>query len=88
MRINSHLGAGGVMTPGKIQDPEGAKAVIISFKTTSRTFAAIHKQTYKIVYFKDATRGRLRVDVAAPTGGKHDPSKQVLRSILIYKFYM
>jgi hypothetical protein len=34
MRINSYLGAGGVMTPGRIQDPEGANTVIISFKTS------------------------------------------------------
>jgi hypothetical protein len=32
--INIHLGEGGVMTPGRIQDPEGAKAMVISFKTT------------------------------------------------------
>jgi len=34
LRIDSHLGAGGVMTPGKIKDPEGGKMVIISVKTT------------------------------------------------------
>jgi len=70
MRINSHLGAGGVMTPGSMQDPKGAKAVIISFKTTTRAVEAIHRQTYEVVFFKDATRGRLRVDVAATAGGK------------------
>jgi hypothetical protein len=88
MRINSHLGAGGVMTPGRIQDPEGAKTVIISFKTAARTIAAIHMQTYTIVCFKDAAGGRLRVDAAATTGGKQDPSKQGLRSILTYKSHM
>ena len=46
MRINTHLGARGVMTPGRIQDPEGAKIVIISFKTTARAITTIHKQTY------------------------------------------
>ena len=76
------------MTPGRIQDPEGAKTVIISFKTTTRAVAATHKQTYKIFCFKDATGGRLRVDAAATTGGKHEPSKHGLRSILIYKCHM
>ena len=55
MRINSHLGAGGVMTSVRIQDPEGAKTVIISFKTATRAVATIHKHTYKIVCFKYAS---------------------------------
>ena len=53
MRINGHLGAGGVMTPGRIQDPEGAKTVVMSFKSAAGTVATIHKQTYKIVCFAD-----------------------------------
>jgi len=35
MRINTHLRAVGVMIPGRIQDPEGAKIVIIFFKTAA-----------------------------------------------------
>jgi len=62
--------------------------VIISFKTAAGAVAAIPKQTYKIVCFKDASRDRLRVDVAATTGGKQDPSKHGLRSILVYKSHM
>ena len=88
MRNNSHLGAGRVMTPGRMQDSEGAKTVFISLKTTARAFATIHRHTYKIVCFKDAAGGRLRVDAAATTGGKQDPRKQGLRSILIYKSHM
>jgi len=88
MRINSHLGSVGIMTPGRIQDPKGAKTVIISFKTTTGAIAAIHMQTYKIVCFRDSTAGRLRVDVAATAGGNQDSSKQGLRSILIYKSHM
>ena len=62
--------------------------MIISFKTAAGAVAAIQKQTYKIVCFKDAAGGRLRVDVVATTRGKQDPSKQGLRSILIYKSHM
>ena len=54
------------MTPSRIQDPEGAKTVLISCKTTAGAVATIHKQTYKIVCFGDAAGGRLRVDAAAP----------------------
>jgi hypothetical protein len=76
------------MTPGRIHDPEGAKTVIISFKIAARAITPIHKQTYKNVCFKDSTRGRLRVDLAATAGGKQDPRKQGLRSILIYKSHI
>ena len=31
MRLNTHLGAGGAMSTGRIQDPKGAKTVILSF---------------------------------------------------------
>ena len=62
--------------------------MIIAFKTTAGAVAAIQKHTYKIVCFKDAAGGRLRVDAAATTGGKQDPSKQGLRSILIYKYHV
>ena len=88
MRINAHLGAGGLMTPGGIQDSKGASIVGISFKTAARAVASIHKQTYKIVCFGDAVRGRLQADTTAATRGKHDPSKQGRRSIFIYKSYM
>jgi len=88
LRINDHLGAGGVMTPGKIQDPEGAKIVVISLKTTAGVVAAIHKHAYKIVCFGDSVSGILHVDTTATAGGKHDPSKHGRSSILIYKSYM
>ena len=76
------------MTPGRIQDPGGAKTAIISFKTTAGAVAAIQWQTYKIVCFRDTAGGRLRVDTAATAGGKQDSSKQGLRIILIYKSHM
>ena len=62
--------------------------MIISFKTSSGAVTTIHKQTYTIVCFKDATRGRLRVNAAATTCGKQDPRKQGLPSILLYKSHM
>ena len=72
------------MTPGRIQKPEGANIVIISFKTAIGAITAIHKQSYEIVCFKGSTRGRLRADLAATTRGKQGPSKQGLMIILIY----
>ncbi len=76
------------MTPGRIQDPEGAKTVVVSFKTAAGAILAVQRQTFKIVSFKDPNNGRLRVDTAATTGGKQDMNKQGLRVILIYKAHM
>ena len=41
IRLNSHLGAAGVMTPGRIQDSEGAKTVVVSFKTAAGSILAV-----------------------------------------------
>ena len=73
MQINNHLGAGGVMTPSRIQDPKGAKTMVISFKTAAGAVATIHKETYKIFCFGDAASDRLRVDATATSRGKQDP---------------
>jgi len=73
-RINTHLGAGGVMTPCRIQDHEGAKAMVISFKTTPGSILAVQRQTYKIVCFRDAINGRLKVDLDSTTRGKQNPA--------------
>ena len=62
--------------------------MVISFKTAAGAVATIHKHTYKIVCYGDTAGRRLRVDVAATARGKHDPSKQGRRSIIIYKSYM
>jgi len=49
IRLNSHLGAQGVMTPGRIQDPEGAKTFVLSLKSAAGEVIAVHRQTFKIV---------------------------------------
>jgi hypothetical protein len=62
------------MTLGRIQDPEGAKIMVISFKTAPGAILDVQRQTYKIVCFRDATNGRLKVDMDATTGGKQNPA--------------
>jgi hypothetical protein len=34
LNVNHHLGAGGTMAPGRIQDPERAKKIVVSCKTS------------------------------------------------------
>ena len=76
------------MTPGRIQDPEGAKTVVVSFKTAAGAILAVQRQTFKIVCFKDTDNGRLRVDTTTTIEGKQDSAKHGRRVILIYKSHM
>jgi hypothetical protein len=65
LRLNAHLGAGRIMTPGRIQDPEGAKTIVVSFKTAAGAIATIHRQTLRFVCYSDTISGRLKIDRAA-----------------------
>ena len=76
------------MTPGRIQDPEGAKTIVVCFKTAAGDIAAIKRQTLRFVCYTDITSGRLKIDMAATAGGKHNPSLQGRRVMLIYKTHM
>ncbi len=69
------------MTPGRIQDPEGAKIMVIFFKTTPGAISAVQRQTFKIVCFRDAINDRLKVDMDSTTGGKQNPALQGSRVI-------
>ena len=72
MRLNTHLGAGGAMSTRRIQDLEGAKTVILSFKTSAGAALAISRQNIKLTCFADIATGRFRVDADATAGGKQD----------------
>jgi hypothetical protein len=64
MRLNEHMGARGIMSPGRIQDPEGARIIESSFEKATRAFAAIHTTTpiQNDVLRGSYASGRLRVD--------------------------
>jgi len=76
------------MSTGRIQDPEGAKKVIVSFKTAAGAALAISRQNMKLIYFADVLTRRLRVDTYATAGGKQDNNAQGRRMVLIYKTNM
>ena len=71
------------MNPNMIQDPEGAKTMVISFKTVTGAVAAVHRKTFKHVCFGDAISGRLKVDTTTTSRGKQYLHKQGRMSILI-----
>ena len=62
------------MPTGRVQDPEGAKTIILSYKTAAGAVAAMQRQKLKIVCFTNTHTGRLRVDNPATVGGKQDPN--------------
>ena len=62
--------------------------MVIFFKATPGAILAVQRQTYRIVCFRDATSGRLKVDLDATAGGKQNPTLQGSRVIQIYKTYM
>jgi hypothetical protein len=76
------------MSTGRIQDPEGAKTIILSFKTTTEAALAISRQNIRLICFADVTTGRLRVDADATSGGKQNNKVYGRRMILIYKTNM
>ena len=76
------------MSTGRVHDPEGAKTIILSYKTAAGAVAAIQRQKIKIVCFTDTNTCRLRVDTPTTLDGKQDPIKQGKRMILIYKTSM
>ena len=77
--LNKHLGAEGAMSPGRVQDPEGAKTVVISYATAAGAIAAVIKRMFLITCYTEPDRGRLRVDPALAAGitcGAHDGAKK------------
>jgi len=59
LRLNTHLGVGGVISTGRIHDPERATAVILSYKTAAGDAIAIARKNIKIVCFAYAQTCRL-----------------------------
>ena len=88
LRLNTHLGAGGAMSTRRIQDPEGAKTIILSFKTSPGVALAISQHNIKLTCFADVLSGRLRVDTYATAGEKQDNNAKGRRMVLIYKTNM
>ena len=44
--MNKHLGAEGAMSPGRVQDPKGAKIIVLSYKTAAGALATDVKHRF------------------------------------------
>jgi hypothetical protein len=76
------------MSTGRIQDPEGAKRIILFYKTTAGAATVISRQNMKIAFFSDTHTGKLKVEKNATPGGKQEKSMQSRRMVLIYMTVM
>jgi hypothetical protein len=75
------------MSPGRVQDPEGAKTITISFNTAAGAVTAIVKRMFLITYYTEPNTGRLRLDEAL-TAGDPSSAKKRVKKILIYHIFM
>jgi hypothetical protein len=57
--LNKHLGAEGAMSPGRVQDPEGAKTITLSYNTPAGAIDAIIKRRFLITCYTEQDTGRL-----------------------------
>ena len=69
------------MSPRRVQDPEKATTVVISFNTAAGAVAAMVKRKFIINCYTEADTGRLRLDPTLTTGqtaGSHTGAKKIL----------
>jgi len=69
------------MSPGRVQDPEGAKTITLSYNTPAGAIAAIIKRRFLITCYTEQDTGRLRLDPALTTGttaGARSGAKKIL----------
>ena len=66
--LNKHLGAEGAMSPGRVQDPEGAMIIVLSYNTTAGAFATVVKHMFLLTCYTEEHTGRLRLDAALTSG--------------------
>jgi hypothetical protein len=78
-----HLGAERTMSPGRVQDPEGAKTIVINFNTAAKAVASEVKRRFLITCYTEADTGRLRLDPTLTTGQPAD-SHTGAKKIIIY----
>ena len=67
LALNAHLGAEEAMSPRRVQDPKGAKTLVVSYRTRAGATTTIVKRMFQITCYTEPDTGRLRVDPALTT---------------------
>jgi hypothetical protein len=86
IELNEHLGARGIMSPGTIQDPEGARTLVASFCTAAGAAAAIVKRKFSLFCYQDLNTGRLRLDRTLTAGGRN-AGRPEQKTLLLYNSF-
>ncbi len=74
LRLSVHVGVGGVKSPGRAHDPEGARKIVISFKTsTCGVVVVVIRHKFPLVRHMGSQSGRVRMDANYSTGAKKTP---------------
>jgi len=87
LSLDKHLRAEGAMSSGRVQDPEGAKMITVSFNTAAGVVATIVKRKFLITCYTETDTNRLRLD-AALTAGDTTGARKGAKKILIYDSIM
>ena len=66
--LNKHMGAEGAMSPGRVQDLEGAKTITIGYNSPAGAIVAIVKRRFLITCYTQQDTYRLRLDQVLTAG--------------------
>ena len=79
--LNKHIGAEGAMSSDRVQDPEGAKTVVISYATTAGATTTVIKRMFQITCYIEPYTTRLRVDRPSQRASHAEPTRGPKRSL-------
>jgi hypothetical protein len=68
LALNTHMGVERALSKRRLQDPEGAKLVVLNYKTTAGAADAILKHKFQITGYAKTYTKRLRIDLALTSG--------------------
>lgn len=75
------------MYSGRIQDPEGAKHIVISHQTAAGAIATMSRHKFPLMTYKDALTGKLKVDYKMTAGYLRNPAEGS-NNLMIYSVNM
>ena len=75
------------MFPGRIQDPEDAKHLVISYQTAAGAIASMSRHIFPLMTYKDALTRRFKVDGKTTAGDLRNPAEGS-KKLLIYSTNM
>ena len=75
------------MSPGHIQNPEGAKHLVISYQTAAGAIATISRHRFPLMTYKDVLTCKLKVEEKMTAGYLRNPMEGS-KKLLIYSANM